>query len=122
MSVSVRYIVADVSEAIAFYRDQLEFKVEMDAAPGFAALSREDLRLLLNAPGAGGAGRAGGDPKPGGWNRFQLVVDDLERTVERLSSDGVTFRGEMVTGNAGHQIVVEDPSGNPIELFQPLDQ
>ena len=78
MGFSIRYIVTDVSEAIEFYRDHLDFKVEMDAAPGFAALSRDDMRLLLNAPGAGGAGRAGGDPKPGGWNRFQLVVDDLE--------------------------------------------
>ena len=121
MGVSIRYIVADVGEAIEFYRDHLEFKVEMNAAPGFAALSRDDLRLLINAPGAGGAGRAGGDPKPGGWNRFQLVVDDLEETVARLRSDGVTFRGEMVKGNAGYQIVAEDPSGNPIELFQPLD-
>lgn len=86
MGVSIRYIVADVSGAIEFSRDHLEFKVEMDAAPGFAALSRDDIRLLLNAPGAGGAGRAGGDPKPGGWNRFQLVVDDLEEVVERLRS------------------------------------
>jgi catechol 2,3-dioxygenase-like lactoylglutathione lyase family enzyme len=121
MGVSIRYIVKDVSESIEFYRDHLDFKVDMDAAPGFAALSRGDMRLLLNAPGAGGAGRAGGDPKPGGWNRFQLVVDDLEETVERLRSVGVTFRGELVKGNAGHQILAEDPSGNPIELFQPLD-
>jgi catechol 2,3-dioxygenase-like lactoylglutathione lyase family enzyme len=121
MGFSIRYIVTDVGEAIEFYRDRLDFKVEVDAAPGFAALSRDDMRLLLNAPGAGGAGRAGGDPKPGGWNRFQLVVDDLEETVERLRSQGVTFRGELVKGNAGHQILAEDPSGNPIELFQPLD-
>jgi catechol 2,3-dioxygenase-like lactoylglutathione lyase family enzyme len=121
MGVSVRYIVADVSEAIDFYRDHLDFKVDMDAAPGFAAMSRDDLGLLLNAPGAGGAGRAGGDPKPGGWNRFQIVVANLEETVERLRSRGVMFRGEMVKGNAGHQIIAEDPSGNPIELFQPFD-
>jgi len=121
MGVSIRYIVADVSEAIEFYRDHLDFKVEMDAAPGFAALSRDDMRLLLNAPGAGGAGRAGGDPKPGGWNRFQLIVDDLGETVDRLRSEGVKFRGEVVKGNAGHQIIAEDPSGNPVELFHPLD-
>jgi catechol 2,3-dioxygenase-like lactoylglutathione lyase family enzyme len=121
MGFSIRYIVTDVSEAIEFYRDHLDFKVEMDAAPGFAALSRDGMRLLLNAPGAGGAGRAGGDPMPGGWNRFQLVVDDLEETVDRLRSEGVTFRGELVKGNAGNQILAEDPSGNPIELFQPLD-
>ncbi|HKY46885.1 MAG TPA: VOC family protein [Acidimicrobiia bacterium] len=121
MGVSVRYIVADVSEAIGFYRDHLDFQVDMDAAPGFASMSRGDLRLLLNAPGAGGAGRAGGDPKPGGWNRFQIVVADLGETVERLRSGGVTFRGELVKGNAGYQIIADDPSGNPIELFQPLD-
>ncbi len=121
MVASIRYIVTDVREAVEFYRDHLDFNVEIDAAPGFAALSRDDMQLLLNAPGAGGAGRAGGDPMPGGWNRFQLVVDDLGETVERLRSEGVTFRGEVVKGNAGHQIIAEDPSGNPIELFQPLD-
>jgi len=116
---AIRYIVNDTKRAIAFYRDQLGFEVEMHPAPGFAALSRGDLRLYLNAPGAGGAGRAGGSPEAGGWNRFQLEFEDLEAAVERLASAGATFRGEIVSGKGGRQILVEDPSGNPIELFQP---
>ena len=119
MAISVRYIVEDVDAAIEFYRDRLDFKLEMNPAPGFAALSRDGMRLLLNAPGAGGAGRAGGNPEPGGWNRFQLEVDDLEEMVQRLRSQGVTFRGDLVQGQGGNQILAEDPSGNPIELFQP---
>jgi catechol 2,3-dioxygenase-like lactoylglutathione lyase family enzyme len=118
MGINIRYIVKDVDAAIEFYRDHLGFEVEM-SAPGFAALSRNGTRLLLNVPGAGGAGVAGGNPEPGGWNRFQLEVDDLEKTVERLRSGGVTFRGELVEGRGGNQILAEDPSGNPIELFQP---
>jgi catechol 2,3-dioxygenase-like lactoylglutathione lyase family enzyme len=116
--IAIRYIVEDVDQAIAFYRD-LGFEVDMHPAPGFAALSRGDLVLYLNIPGAGGAGTAGGEPSPGGWNRFQLVVQDLPAEIERLSQAGATFRGEMVEGNAGRQILVEDPSGNPIELLQP---
>jgi catechol 2,3-dioxygenase-like lactoylglutathione lyase family enzyme len=118
-SVSVRYIVDDVDAAMAFYRDHLGFEVTMHPAPGFAALTRDGLQLLLNAPGAGGAGQAGGTPAPGGWNRFQVTVDDLESTVERLRADGAAFRGDIVEGNAGNQILVEDPSGNPVELFEP---
>lgn len=119
-SASVRYIVDDVDAAVGFYRDQLGFDIEMRPGPGFAALTRDDLRLLLNAPGAGGAGRAGGaDPEPGGWNRFQLTVDDLDATVDRLSREGARFRGDLVQGKGGRQILVEDPSGNPVELFQP---
>lgn len=115
----VRYIVDDVDAAIEFYRDQLGFAVDMHPAPGFAALVRDDLTLLLNAPGAGGAGVAGGaPPEPGGWNRFQLVVDDLASTVTRLRSNGARFRGEVVEGRGGSQVLVEDPSGNPVELFQ----
>jgi catechol 2,3-dioxygenase-like lactoylglutathione lyase family enzyme len=117
--VAVRYIVDDVDQAIVFYRDGLGFEVDMHPAPGFAALSRGGLVLYLNVPGAGGAGTAGGLPSPGGWNRFQLVVDDLTVEIERLSEAGTRFRGEMVEGNAGRQILVEDPSGNPVELFQP---
>jgi len=120
MGISVRYIVEDVGAATDFYRDQLGFKLEMDA-PGFAALSLDGLRLLLNAPGAGGAGLAGGNPQPGGWNRFQLEVPDLDETMERLQSRGVKFRGDPVQGKGGKQVLVEDPSGNPIELFQPGD-
>ncbi|HKA32891.1 MAG TPA: VOC family protein [Candidatus Binatia bacterium] len=121
--VSVRYIVNDVDAAIPFYRDLLGFKVDMHPAPGFAALSRGDLTLLLNRPGAGGAGQsmpAGQAPVPGGWNRIQLNVDDLEATVKKLKQQGAKFRNEIVTGNGGKQTLVEDPSGNPIELFQPF--
>jgi catechol 2,3-dioxygenase-like lactoylglutathione lyase family enzyme len=115
---SVRYIVDDVDKAIEFYRDRLGFEVVMHPAPNFAALSRGDLQLFLNAPGAGGGGQAGGMPTPGGWNRFQLKVDDLTALIARLVDEGVSFRGELVEGKGGNQILVEDPSGNPIELFQ----
>ena len=122
MSVSIRYIVDDVDAAIEFYRDQLGFEVEMNPAPGFAALSRGDLRLFLNAPGAGGAGVAGGKPEPGGWNRFQIEVDDLDTYIERLESNDVEFRGSLVEGRGGRQILVEDPSGNVVELFEPNER
>jgi predicted enzyme related to lactoylglutathione lyase len=121
--VNVRYIVNDVDAVIPFYTEMLGFKLEMHPAPGFAALSRGDLRLLLNRPGAGGAGQAVRDgqlPVPGGWNRIQIEVEDLETTVEKLKSAGGRFRNEIVTGNGGKQILIEDPSGNPIELFQPF--
>ena len=121
--VSVRYIVSDVDAAIPFYTDMLGFKLEMHPAPGFASLSRGDLQLLLNRPGAGGAGQAmpaGQQPAPGGWNRIQITIDDLEATVKRLKQGGAHFRNEIVTGNGGKQILIEDPSGNPIELFQPF--
>jgi catechol 2,3-dioxygenase-like lactoylglutathione lyase family enzyme len=116
---AIRYIVDDVERAIEFYRDHLGFEVEMHPAPGFAALRRGDLRLYLNAPGAGGAGRAGGAPEPGGWNRFQLEVENLEETVAALREAGAAFRGDLVQGQGGDQILVEDPSGNVVELFQP---
>lgn len=102
MPVSVRYIVADVDAAIPFYTEFLGFAVEMHPAPGFAALSRGDLRLLLNRPGAGGAGQAmpdGEAPAPGGWNRIQIDFEDIEATVARLQSSGARFRNEIVTGN-----------------------
>ena len=120
--VSVRYIVEDVEEAIAFYSRHLGFGVELNPAPGFAVLSRGDLRLLLNAPGAGGAGQAmpdGRKPEPGGWNRIQLEVHDLAGDVERIRDGGARFRNEIVGGRGGKQILLEDPSGNPIELFEP---
>ena len=117
--VAIRYIVDDVERAIGFYRDLLGFTVEVHPAPGFAALSRGDLRLLLNAPGAGGAGRAGGAPEPGGWNRFQLEVQDLDGFVGTLREAGASFRGDRVEGQGGAQILVEDPSGNVVELFEP---
>jgi catechol 2,3-dioxygenase-like lactoylglutathione lyase family enzyme len=119
--VSVRYIVADVDAAIVFYRDQLGFEVDLHPAPGFARLILGDLVLLLNRPGAGGAGQSvGGEaPAPGGWSRFQVEVDDLEAEVERLKRQGCRFRSEIVQGIGGKQVLVEDPSGNPIELFEP---
>ena len=121
--VNVRYIVSDVDAAIPFYTETLGFKLEMHPAPGFASLSRGDLQLLLNRPSAGGAGQAMPDgqlPAPGGWNRIQIEVDDLEATVKKLKNMGGRFRNTIVTGNGGKQILIEDPSGNPIELFQPF--
>jgi catechol 2,3-dioxygenase-like lactoylglutathione lyase family enzyme len=120
--ISVRYIVDDVDAAIPFYRDMLGFKLDFHPAPGFAALSHGDLRLLLNRPGAGGAGQAmpdGSVPAPGGWNRFQVEVSDLDETVSSLREKGCTFRSGIIAGNGGKQIVAEDPSGNPVELFEP---
>jgi catechol 2,3-dioxygenase-like lactoylglutathione lyase family enzyme len=122
-TVSVRYIVDDVDAAIAFYRDRLGFTEVMHPAPAFAMLSRGDLRLALSAPsGAGGGGQAMPDgtmPSPGGWNRFMLQVEDLEAIVDDLRQAGTTFRNEIVEGVGGRQILVEDPAGNPVELFQP---
>jgi catechol 2,3-dioxygenase-like lactoylglutathione lyase family enzyme len=118
----VRYIVYDVEAAIAFYRDQLGFQVDRHPAPGFARVSNGDLQLLLNRPGAGGAGESMDDsqaPEPGGWNRIQLEVAVLSAEVERLSAAGRRFRNTIVQGNGGKQILLEDPSGNPIELFEP---
>jgi catechol 2,3-dioxygenase-like lactoylglutathione lyase family enzyme len=120
--VSVRYIVADVDAAIAFYTEMLGFAVDLHPAPGFARQSKGDLQMLLNRPGAGGAGQAmpdGRGPVPGGWNRVQIEVEDLVSTVEKLKGAGGRFRNEIVTGNGGKQILIEDPSGNPIELFEP---
>ncbi len=120
--VSVRYIVSDVDAAIPFYTEMLGFQVDMHPGPGFASLSRGDLRLLLNRPGAGGAGQSmpdGQTPAPGGWNRIQIEVENLAATVEKLKNAGCNFRNEIVVGNGGNQILVNDPSGNPIELFQP---
>jgi catechol 2,3-dioxygenase-like lactoylglutathione lyase family enzyme len=121
---SVRYIVNDVASAIAFYCQHLDFQEEQHPAPGFATLRRGDLRLLLSAPGGpGGGGQAmpdGTKPTPGGWNRITIEVSDLVATVEALRSAGVHFRNDIVTGVGGKQILVDDPSGNPIELFQSI--
>jgi catechol 2,3-dioxygenase-like lactoylglutathione lyase family enzyme len=122
-TVSVRYIVNDVDEAIDFYCGHLGFTEVMHPAPTFAMLTRGDLRLALSAPSsAGGGGQAmpdGTRPEPGGWNRFSLEVTDLEETVATLRAAGVRFRNDIVTGVGGKQILVEDPSHNPIELFEP---
>ena len=123
-TVSVRYIVDDVDAAIDFYCRRLGFQEEMHPAPTFAMLSRGDLRLALSAPGGGpgGGGQAMPDgtvPEPGGWNRFQLEVDDIESLVASLRENGVRFRNDIVTGVGGKQILVEDPAGNPVELFEP---
>jgi catechol 2,3-dioxygenase-like lactoylglutathione lyase family enzyme len=122
-TVSVRYIVNDVDESIAFYCGHLGFHEDMHPAPTFAMLSRGDLRLVLSAPGGpGGGGQAMPDgtmPVPGGWNRFSLEVPDLAALVATLRNDGAHFRNDIVTGVGGKQILLDDPSGNPIELFEP---
>ena len=120
---SIRYIVNDVDAAIDFYCRQLDFHEDMHPASTFAMLSRGDMRLVLSAPGGGPGGGAampdGTLPEPGGWNRFQLEVTDLEETVARLRDAGAPFRNEIITGRGGKQILVDDPSGNPVELFEP---
>jgi catechol 2,3-dioxygenase-like lactoylglutathione lyase family enzyme len=120
---SVRYIVHDVDAAADFYTRHLQFEVVMKPGPGFAMLRRNDLRLLLNTPGGGGgAGQTlsdGSTPEPGGWNRFQVLVDDLDATVDELRHAGVDFRGDKIIGRGGKQALALDPSGNLIELFEP---
>jgi catechol 2,3-dioxygenase-like lactoylglutathione lyase family enzyme len=121
--VSVRYIVDDVDAAIDFYCRQLGFHEDMHPAATFAMLSRGDLRLVLSAPAGGpGGGQAMPDgtmPEPGGWNRFQLEVEDIEAIVAHLRKDGARFRNDIIAGVGGKQVLVEDPSGNPVELFEP---
>jgi catechol 2,3-dioxygenase-like lactoylglutathione lyase family enzyme len=122
-TVGIRYIVDDVDAAIEFYRERLGFEEIMHPAPSFAMLTHGDLRLLLSAPGGGPGGGGtmvdGQAPEPGGWNRFQLEVSDLAATVEALEADGASFRNEIVDGVGGRQILLEDPAGNLIELFEP---
>jgi len=122
-TVSVRYIVYDVEAAIGFYTGHLGFSVQIHPNDMFAMLNRGDLRLVLSVPGApAGGGQAMPDgtlPQPGGWNRFAVEVPDLEATVAELRRDGVRFRNDVVTGVGGKQIIAEDPSGNPVELFEP---
>jgi predicted enzyme related to lactoylglutathione lyase len=119
---SVRYIVDDVDAAVDFYTRYFRFEVSMRPGPGFAMLHRGDLRLLLNAPGGGGgAGQQlsdGSTPEPGGWNRFQVAVDDLDSAVEELRRAGVDFRGDAISGRGGKQALALDPSGNVVELFE----
>jgi catechol 2,3-dioxygenase-like lactoylglutathione lyase family enzyme len=123
-TVQVRYIVNDVDAAIAFYCQHLGFHEDMHPAPTFAMLSRGDLRLVLSAPsGPGGGGQAmpdGTRPAPGGWNRFTIEVTDLAASVDALRQAGAHFRNDIVTGVGGKQILVDDPSGNPVELFEPI--
>ncbi len=123
-TVSVRYIVDDVNAAVEFYTTHLNFEVQMHPGPGFAMLRRGGLRLLLNSPGGGGgAGQAmpdGSRPQPGGWNRIQIEIEDLDATVAQLEDRGARFRNEIVTGQGGKQILLEDPAGNLIELFEPF--
>ena len=123
MTVSVRYIVHDVAAAIDFYKSHLGFDTVMHPAPAFAILSRGDLRLLLSAPSEqGGGGQILSDgrrPEPGGWNRISLEVADLAAEIDRLQAAGVGFRTEVVHGVGGNQVLLEDPSGNPVELFEP---
>ena len=122
-TVSVRYIVHDVQAAIGFYTTHLGFSVQIHPNDMFAMLSRGDLRLVLSVPGAtGGGGQAMPDgtlPEPGGWNRFSVEVPDLAVTVAELRRHGVRFRNDVVMGVGGQQIIAEDPSGNPVELFEP---
>ena len=122
-AINVRYIVTDVTAAIEFYTKHLGFNIDRQPAPGFAILSRGDLRLLLSASGGpGGAAQPMADgrkPEPGGWNRIQLEVYDLASEVETLRKAGARFRNDIVTGFGGKQILLEDPAGNPIELFEP---
>ena len=122
-TVSVRYIVDDVDDAISFYCQQLGFIEQMHPAPTFAMLTRGDLRLVLSAPSSeGGGGRQlpdGRRPEPGGWNRFIVEVDDLDRSAKALHEAGAHLRSPIIEGVGGRQLVVEDPSGNPVELFSP---
>jgi catechol 2,3-dioxygenase-like lactoylglutathione lyase family enzyme len=121
-TVSVRYIVQDVGAALDFYTQYLGFEVSMQALPAFADVRRGRLRLLLSGP-LSSAGRqlpdGGRMPEPGGWNRLHFIVDDIAAEVERLRGSGLTFRSDIISGPGGSQIVLDDPSGNPIELFQP---
>jgi catechol 2,3-dioxygenase-like lactoylglutathione lyase family enzyme len=122
-TVSVRYIVDDVDAAITFYCQHLGFEEQMHPAPTFAMLRRGDLRLVLSAPGGGpGGGQAMPDgplARPGGWNRFTIEVADLAATADRLREAGVHLRSNLITGVGGKQVVIDDPSGNPVELFEP---
>ena len=123
--ISIRYIVADVPSAVTFDAEMLGFKVEMEPAPGFAMLSHDGVRLLLNQPGGGGgAGQdvSGRTPEPGGWNRMQVEVEDLAGMAKRLRHAGCHFRGEIILGRGGKQLLVDDPSGNPVELFEPVSR
>lgn len=119
--VSIRYMIDDVSAAIKLYTTHLGFALDLDAGPAFASVSRDGVRLLLSGKTSSGRQSMpdGREPVPGGWNRMQIEVDDLEAEVKRLRNAGLKFRNEIVTGPGGSQILLDDPSGNPVELFEP---
>ena len=122
--VNVRYMVDDVETSVDFYTQHLGFSLRMSAAPAFADVLRGPLRLLLSGPKSS-AGRPmpdGTQPVPGGWNRLHLIVDDIAAEVAQLRAAGLTFRNDIVSGPSGQQILLEDPSGNVVELFQPADE
>jgi len=123
-SIQIRYIVYDVDAAIAFYTKYLGFKLDMHPAPSFAMLSSSDLRLVLSAPnpsaGGGQQMKDGTKQTPGGWNRFAIEVENINEMAEKLKKEGVKFRNDIVTGVGVKQVIIEDPSGNPIELFEPI--
>jgi catechol 2,3-dioxygenase-like lactoylglutathione lyase family enzyme len=120
-TVSIRYMIDDVAAAVTFYTTHLGFALDLDAGPAFASVTRDGVRLLLSGKTSSGrqAMPDGREPVPGGWNRMQIEVDDLEAEVKRLRKAGLKFRNEIVKGPGGAQILVDDPSGNPVELFQP---
>jgi len=120
-AVRVRYMIDDIAAAVAFYTTHLGFSLEMDAAPAFASVSRDGVQLLLSGKTSSGRRSMpdGREPVPGGWNRIQLVVQDLTSEVERLRNAGLSFRNDIVKGPGGSQILLDDPSGNPVELFEP---
>jgi catechol 2,3-dioxygenase-like lactoylglutathione lyase family enzyme len=123
-TVSVRYMVDDVEKSIAFYTDLLRFEILTSAPPAFADVKRGNLRLLLSGPKSS-AGRPmpdGDTPGPGGWNRIHLIVDDIDTEVGRLRDAGASFRNDIVVGPGGKQILLQDPSGNVVELFQPANR
>jgi catechol 2,3-dioxygenase-like lactoylglutathione lyase family enzyme len=119
---SVRYIVNDIDESVSFYCHRLGFAVEKHNPGKFAALTRDDLHLFLNAPGAGSAGKAGGNPEPGGWSRFMIVTKNLDGMINELRNAGASFRGDIAEAGAGRQILLQDPSGNVVELFEYADR
>ena len=123
-TVSIRYMIDDVPAALKFYTTHLGFAVDMDASPAFASVTRDGVRLLLSGKTSSGrrAMPDGREPVPGGWNRIQIQVEDLAAEVERLRGAGLKFRNDVITGPGGSQIILDDPSGNPVELFQPAEK
>lgn len=123
-TISIRYMIDDVPAAVRFYTTHLGFGLDLDASPAFAAVSRDGVRLLLSGKTSSGrrAMPDGREPVPGGWNRIQIQVDDLETEVQRLSAAGLKFRNEIISGPGGSQILLDDPSGNPVELFEPASR